>query len=157
MNYNYRGRILEINDARIIFRNFRGAQDKYNREGERNFSVVIPNEEIAEALKSDGWNIKDRPNEDGTKSYRLPVKVKFNGRGPAAYVVSGNNTPRRLDEESIEILDEIDISSVDMDIRPYDWDVSGKTGRTAYLDAIHVIQNIDRFGARYAKNEEAPF
>ena len=41
-----------------------------------------------------------------------------------------------------------------MDIRPYDWDVNGKQGRTAYLQAINVVQNIDRFGAMYAEREK---
>ena len=41
-----------------------------------------------------------------------------------------------------------------MDIRPYDWEVNDKTGRSAYLQAIEVIQNIDRFGAKYANKEE---
>ena len=53
-------------------------------------------------------------------------------------------------------VDEIDIASVDMDLRPYDWEVNGKQGRSAYLQAINVIQNIDRFGARYAA-DELPF
>lgn len=159
MNYKYRGNTLEINDARIIFRNFAGLGSKYNREGDRNFAVIIPNEEIADELAKDGWNVKIKPaREDGESPFiYLPVKIKFNNRGPAAYVVSGGNDPRRLNEDTIGMLDEIDISSVDMDLRPYDWDVSGKTGRTAYLEAIHVIQNVDRFGAMYAKNEEAPF
>ena len=43
-----------------------------------------------------------------------------------------------------------------MDLRPYDWEVNGKTGRSAYLHAINVIQNIDRFGAKYAA-EDLPF
>ena len=51
------------------------------------------------------------------------------------------------------MLDRIDISSVDMDLRPYDWDVNGKTGRTAYLQSINVIQDIDRFSARYTEEE----
>ena len=54
------------------------------------------------------------------------------------------------------MLDEIDISSVDMDIKGYDWEVNGKTGKSAYLQAINVIQNIDRFGAKYAA-DELPF
>ncbi len=155
MDFRYRGNILEIEDARIIFRNFSGVADKFNREGDKNFSVVIPDEEKANRLIEDGWNIKVRTAEDGSVFYRLPVKVKFNARGPAAYVVSGNN-PTRLNEDTIGMLDEIDIQSVDMDIRPYDWEVNGKTGRTAYLQAIHVIQNIDRFGAKYA-NTDLPF
>ena len=82
----------------------------------------------------------------------LPVKIKFNSRGPAAYVRSGDRVTR-LNEETIAMLDEIDIASVDMDLRPYDWEVNGKTGRTAYLQAIDVTQNVDRFGARYAEED----
>ena len=142
--------ILEIEDARIVYRNFSGAGSKYNREGDRNFAVIIPNEDIKEELVEQGWNVKIKPprDEDDSPFMFLPVKIKFNSRGPAAYICSGNNV-RRLDEESVNILDEIDISSVDMDIRPYDWDVNGKQGRTAYLQAINVHQNIDRFGDIY--------
>ena len=74
-------------------------------------------------------------------------------RGPAAYVVSGDQVTK-LNEDTIDMLDEIDIQSVDMDIRPYDWEVNGKEGRSAYLQAINVIQNIDRFGAKYANREQ---
>ena len=49
------------------------------------------------------------------------------------------------------MLDEIDIQSVDLDVRPYDWEVNDKTGRTAYLQAINVVQNIDRFGDVYTQ------
>ena len=85
----------------------------------------------------------------------IPVKIKFNGRGPAVYVESAGNV-QRLNEDTIGMLDEIDISSVDMDLRPYDWEVNGKNGRSAYLQAINVHQNIDRFGAQY-KAQELPF
>ena len=62
-----------------------------------------------------------------------------------------------LSNFSAEMIDEIDIASVNLDLRPYDWEVNGKTGRSAYLQAIEVIQNIDRFGAKYAENDEMPF
>lgn len=148
--------ILQIDDARIAFRNFRGEGDKFNREGDRNFVLIIPTEEIADALTKEGWNVKIRdPHEEGDTPFMyLPVKVKFNDRGPQVYLVTGGRR-NRLDEETVAMLDDIDIINVNLDIRPYDWEVNGKTGRTAYLQAIEVFQEIDRFAARYAE-EESP-
>lgn len=144
--------ILQIDDARIIYRNFAGRGDKYNREGDRNFAVVIPDEEMANELTNLGWNVKIKPprdmngnvDPDATPFMFLPVKVKFNDRGPNVYLKTGN-VQNRLDEESVGLLDNIDIVGVDLDIRPYDWSVNGKEGRTAYLQSIRVIQDVDRF------------
>ena len=154
MNISFERGILQIEDARIIYRNFAGIGSKYNREGDRNFAVIIPNQEIADELIADGWAVKIKPprDDDDSPFMYLPVKVKFNNRGPAAYVKSGNSV-QRLNEDTIGMLDEIDIQSVDMDLRAYDWEVNGKTGRSAYLQAINVIQNIDRFGAQYQAQE----
>ncbi len=146
--------ILQIDDARIIYRNFRGEGGKFNREGDRNFAVVIPKQELADELLNRGWNVKIKPPKDEEDSpfMYLPVKVKFNDRGPQVYLRTGDRV-NRLDEETISVLDDIYIRSVDLDICPYDWDVNGKSGRTAYLQSIEVIQEIDRFAARYAEEE----
>lgn len=151
--------MLQIDDAKIIFRNFEGRGDKYNREGDRNFSILIEDPDTADALAKKGWNVKIKPgrDEDEGPFMRLPVKVKFTDYGPNVYLVTGDRR-NELDEESIGCLDNIDIESVDLDIRPYDWDVNGRTGRTAYLQSMQVVQLIDRFAARYAaKDETVPF
>ena len=142
---------LQIDDARIVYRNFSGIGGKFNREGDRNFSVLIDDEDIANALVEEGWNVKIKPPRDeGDEPFmHLPVKVKFNDYGPTVYLVSGSRV-NKLDEESVSCLDNIDILSVDLDIRPYDWDVNGKTGRTAYLESISVTQKVDRFAERFA-------
>lgn len=147
--------ILQIDDARLIYRNFSGAASKYNRAGDRNFAVVIPNSEIADKLVKEGWNVKIKPpREEGDDPFMyLPVKVKFNDRGPAVYVTSGR-AKNQLTEETVGMLDDMDILSADMDIRPYDWEMNGKTGRSAYLQAIHITQKIDRFAERYMNEEE---
>lgn len=138
--------ILQINDAKIIFRNFRGEGSKFNRDGDRNFAVVIDDQDIADALVKEGWNVKIKPprEEGDTPFMYLPVKVKFSGYGPRVYLNSGSRQ-NKLDEDTISCLDDIDILSVDLDIRPYDWNVNGKNGRTAYLQAICVTQEVDRF------------
>ena len=141
--------ILQIDDARIVYRNFSGTGSKFNREGDRNFAVVIPDQEMADELVNRGWNVKIKPprDEDDAPFMFLPVKIKFNERGPKVYLQSGEKTVE-LDEEGIDCLDDVDILGVDLDIRPYDWEVNGKQGRTAYLQSIHVVQEIDRFAAR---------
>lgn len=162
MNVTFAPRgILQIDDARIVYRNFSGAPSKFNREGDRNFAVVIPNQEIADALLDAGWNVKIKPprDEDDMPFMFMPVKIKFNDRGPIVYLKTGDRM-NKLDEESVDCLDHVDISSVDMDLRPFDWEVNGKTGRSAYLQSICVIQEIDRFAERYAGEEypgEPPF
>ena len=151
MNITFAPRgILQIDDASIIYRNFAGVGSKFNREGDRNFAVRIPDTELADKLVEEGWNVKIKdPKEDGDLPFMfLPVKIKFNDRGPVVYLKTGRNMVK-LDEESISCLDNIDILGVDLDIRPYDWEVNGKTGRTAYLQSICVTQDIDRFAARY--------
>ena len=155
--------ILQIDDIdgrQIIFKNFEGRGDKFNREGDRNFSLRIDDENTADALVKEGWNvrIKEGRDEDEGPFMRLPIKVKFTNYGPNVYLRTGDRV-NELNEESIACLDNIEIDSVSMDIRPYDWDVNGRTGRTAYLPSMDVVLRIDRFAARYANknNEEVPF
>lgn len=146
--------ILQIDDARIIYRNFSGIGSKFNREGDRNFSIIIEDQDIADELVKNGWNVKIKPprDEDDTPFMTLPVKVKFNDRGPIVYLITGKRK-NELDEESIGILDNVDILGVDLDLRAYDWEVNGKAGRTAYLQSICVTQEVDRFAERYADYE----
>lgn len=159
LNFGPRG-ILQIDDAHIVYRNFAGVGDKYNREGDRNFALVIPTEEMADALKEDvnkfgvGWNVKIKPSrEEGEPPFIiLPVKVKFNDRGPKIFVESGKHTIR-LNENTVSTIDEMDIESVDLDIRPYDRVIQDKPFRAAYLQSIWIRQRTDRFDERMAEEE----
>ena len=148
INFAARG-ILQIDNARIIYRNFAGAPSKFNREGDRNFAIIIEDQDIADALTEQGWNVKIKPpREEGDDPFMfLPVKVKFNDRGPRVYLQNSLEGRNRvmLDEDAVGMLDHVDIINVDLDIRPFDWEVQGKTGRTAYLQSICVTQEVDRF------------
>lgn len=146
--------ILQVDDARLIYRNFAGAASQFNREGDRDFHLVIPDREIADALVDEGWNVKIKParNEEEDDFMTMKVKVKFNGFGPKCYLVSGSRRVE-LDEESVGCLDDIDIESCDLDIRPFDWSMNGKDGRTAYLQSICVYQRLDRFAEKFANEE----
>lgn len=144
---------LEIDHARIVFRNLEGRGGLYNREGDRSFALVVPDEDAHDALIEQGYNVKTKAprDEDEEPLMYLNIKVKPNGRGPRIYLVSGRNK-RELPEESWRLIDQISIADVSLDIHGYDWNVNGKTGRSAYLAAMEVTQNIDRFAA--AMDEE---
>lgn len=162
MNITFAPRgILQIDDARITYKNFSGEASQYNREGDRNFALVIPDcmaerpdtkelMPLVDILNEDGWNVKIKPprDEEDSPFMYMNVKVKFNDRGPNCWLVT-KGVKNKLDEESISCLDHIEIDSVDLDIRPYDWGPIGadkKYGRTAYLQGIKVTQKVrDRF------------
>ena len=170
---NPRG-VLEITDAKLLFRNFRGLQTDFNDEGKRNFCVLIAggtfdngrevievdNEGMAELLRNEenrfgsGWNVKIKApkNPEDSPYHFLKVNVKFNDRGPKLYVRSGRNI-RVLDEDTIDMLDKIDILSADLTIRPYDGESRMGSYRSAYLQSIDVVQDIDHIAARYAGEE----
>ena len=156
MNITFAPRgILQIDEAHIVYRNFKGEGSKYNREGDRNFAVIIDDQDIADQLIDAGWNVKIKPpREDGDSPFMyLPVKIKFNDRGPNVYLMTGRRM-NRLDKYSIACLDDVDILSVELDIRPYDWEVNGKHGRTAYLQGAEIFQKLDRFTARFEEEKE---
>lgn len=147
---------IKIEDAKILFRNFSGAEGQYNRKGDRNFCVRLDDEQVVEDLIADGWNIKSfipqTDDGDETVIHYLPVEVSYKNIPPKVIMVTSKaQTP--LDEDTIETLDYADIRTVDMIINPYNWEVNGKSGVKAYLKTMYVTVEEDEFADKYQTPE----
>jgi hypothetical protein len=142
--------------VRIIFRNFTGREDQYNREGSRNFAVLL-DDEVANAMAADDWSVKwlkPRNEEEGdTPQAYLPIALKYDKGRPPRVVLITSRGRTNLDEGQVEMLDWVDILNVDLIISPYHWSVNGKTGTKAYLQSLYVTIEEDPLEIKYREIE----
>jgi hypothetical protein len=143
--------------VRIIFRNFSGREGQYNREGDRNFAVLLE-DAVATAMAEDNWNIKwlrprSEEEEEAPQAY-LPVSLNFKGRPPRIVLITSRGRTN-LDEHSVEMLDWADIVNVDLIVRPYEWTVNNKSGIKAYLQSIYVTIDEDALELKYSELDQA--
>lgn len=147
-------RNIKIEDAKLIFRNFRGEKSDYNDEGNRNFGVLLPDDMVDELI-AEGWRVKFlRPREDDPEEYRqpwLPVKVKFGTIPPVIVLINGIGK-MKLDEETVGQLDWTKPKHVDLIIHPYNYPaIKGRpAGVSAYLRTMYFTKDEDDFAAKYA-------
>jgi len=147
---------LLLEDVRIIFRNFEGRETQFNREGDRNFCVVLP-PHLVPMLVADGWNVKYlQGREEGDEPTPiLKASVKYKYRPPQIFMISSRNkTP--MDESNINVLDWVAIKSVDMILTPYTYSVRGETGISAYVKKMFVTIEEDELDLKYADLEMLP-
>jgi hypothetical protein len=149
--------IITIENARVFFKNFQGLESQFNRKGNHCFCVELDPEKIdIQDLIDDGWNVKHtkiREEGDTPKPY-LQVNVSFKGR-PARVVMIGSTTKKRteLDEDTIGLLDFADFKTADLIINPYNWDIRGEQGVSAYVKTMYVTIEEDYLELKYAEEE----
>lgn len=157
MRYGERNSVI-FEGVRIVFRNFAGEEGKYNKEGDRNFALVLT-PDMADELTGGGWNVKRKPpKEEGDDEFCfLPVTVSFKGRPPRLVLVSSKGRTT-LDQGTADLLDNAEMHNIDVIIRPYDWKIvdnrGSMSGRKAYLQSIYVTLFEDELEQKYADVKE---
>ena len=152
---------LILEGVKVIFKNFKGEERKFNRAGARNFYAVLSVKQ-AEKLEDEGWSIRWlEPRNDGDER-RPIIKISINynntNRKPKVIMVTGKGktaVKTELDEEAIEALDSAEIDTADIVARPYEWNVRGSSGVSAYLSTGYFNVIEDEFYKKYY-DEEAP-
>lgn len=142
---------FQIENARIIYKNFSGAETRFKPEGTRTFSVVL-DKATADAMALDGWNVKCKlpDEEDGEEFCFIEVTIGYKVRPPKIVVITDTGRTN-LTEDTVGTLDWADIKNVDLIARAYQWDVGGKTGIKAYLKTMFVTIDEDDLERKYAK------
>lgn len=142
---------LKIEDADVIFRNFRGLEKKtphgdiVNAEGDQNFCVMIHDVDLANKLSDEQWNIKTLVDKETEElHYYLPVTVRFIPYPPRIVQQTGARR-NYLDEESVKNLDNAFFKRCDIVIKPSHWTARGNSGVKAYLKTMYVDLEIDEF------------
>jgi hypothetical protein len=151
---------VKIEGTTILFRNFRGEEKRYNPAGRRNFAIVL-DDRLAEMMMRDGWNVKQlKPREDEEEDvpppYFIEVKIRYDvGRPPRVMMITyrdGQPVKTDLKEDTVEVLDSVDIQSADVIIRAFPWtQPNGESRITAYLKTLVVIVEEDELEAKYAE------
>ncbi len=143
-------KMVTIEGARLIWLNFSGRVSQFNTKGDREFTVVLPND-LAEQMADDGWHVKFRePYEEGEQpEAHIRVKVNFDNRPPRIVLLT-STARTHLNQDTVEMLDHVDIENVDLVMRGYDWEVGDKSGTKAYLKTMFVKVLEDDLERKYA-------
>lgn len=153
---------LIIENAEIIYPNFSGREGRYNREGDRNFSVLIPEVPgLVDKLAAEGWNVKPyyQNNEPTGRSYISGVSINFKYYiPPEIHYVSGGRdivlTEETLSGRIAAQLDGRGAEKVDVSIRPREWErADGSKGIKGYVDEMRIVAKKSLFSSDYVDED----
>lgn len=149
---------LEIENAQIKwnFSHFDGREDTYNREGDYNFTVIIPDVAEADALRELGWAIKELPPyEDGDEpEHILKVNVSDKFGVPKMYLIKSDRKFRIEELRELRDIKRVTTEQIDLVLQPSRWVNGANTGISAYVKELYAKIRTSRFDDKYSEYEE---
>lgn len=127
-----------------------------NREGQRNFNIIIPDEQFAQDMLNDGWNVQYwEPRKEGQiPYYYLQIKVNINSKWPPKIIVKSDKATLHITEDNINQLDRDEFDYIDISFQPSHYDVNGKTGISAYLTDFYGKLHVDDWKKKWEDDPE---
>lgn len=145
----------------IIFRNFAGRPTRYVPDGgKREFTVIFDDQNLAQMMLADGWNVRFRPTDDPDIPGRpsLSVKVNFKTSNPPIIEQVSSRGCTRLDEESVAALDFDEIVTAKMRIRGWEYEPGKLSAYLVRMEAEIADEYADSYGNSYnAVDNDIPF
>ena len=152
----------ELKGYKLTFKNFSGrpSANGYNRAGNRNFNVIL-DDETAEQMANDGWNVRTKEFDDGSHRNTLQVAVRYDIERfrPRVFLVTpksnGKFVKRLLTEDTISELDSAKITDTRMVLNPSPWqNAMGNGGIKAYLTLGYFVIEKDPFEDDFPTDED---
>jgi len=153
---------INVDDARMIWLNFAGAEQTYNNAGDRNFCVRLDSDKLVDAALESGYNVKYRNEGDESLPY-LKVKVVFgDDRYPCQIFIKSKGKVTELTEETAHLVDSADILKASVVIQPKPYVISlTNFGISARLKALYLTVSEDKYAEEFFgsddQEEDIPF
>jgi hypothetical protein len=153
-----RNNLVIIEGTKFIFTtNFSGdpKRDKYGNN-QRKANLVIPDIDQARQLIDEGYNVKLTKPKEGEEDgfiprYFVSIRVNYESNWPPKiYLVTDEGNSTLLDAESVCVLDDMWVESVNAVLNPYE----GPNGKSLYVKSMEVFQKVDDdpIRSKYARN-----
>lgn len=147
--------VIEVENAKLRYMNFRGAPDKFNSKGGRRTAQwVIDDEALAKDLIDSGFSVSVKEFEDGNVQYKVKINLAYSEKSnPMIYLVTGKSKTL-LTEEVVGQIDFMDIVNVDLILRAWDYGErmgtkSGEPHMSFYIKKAYFTQEVDSFSRKY--------
>ena len=164
--YDDRGHVYyAVDNAKIIWTNFSGRGNSYNRDGKRNFNFIFPDPELAQKFALLEYNVKHRSVRDGFDGDEfdfLKVDISYEtDKGqpieeinpewyPRIYLLDDNNYATEIFKDNLGELDGKFIIDSYFEFRPYPWKMkNGKSGTAAKLKRLFLKIKKDPLAGRF--------